>query len=158
MTFGHWGKPKKDEAITISPPTFTNLWNDVVAARCNELERSEAIGKASTRQHMSGRGTLYMWLEGKHWNEELRDEMVDVLWQAFDRAVVREYSDNGFQMYEWGPKDLFALRKNGQHLRMTIRTQSESVESCGDSVSRILELGGLIYPIFGLVSVARASK
>lgn len=157
MTFGHWGNLKKDEPIPISPPTFTNLWNDVVAASCNELECSEEIGKASTRQHMSGTGTLDMWLEGKHWNAQLRDEMVEVLRQAFDRAVVREYSDNGFQMYEWGPKDLFALRKNGQYLRMTMRTRSESEEGCGDIVSRILELGGLISPLFGLISVACAT-
>lgn len=49
MTFGHWGNIWKGETRPISPPTFTNLWNDVVAASCNELECSEEIGKASTR-------------------------------------------------------------------------------------------------------------
>jgi hypothetical protein len=65
------------------------------------------------------------------------DEMVAVLRQVFDRAVVREYADNDFQMYEWGPRDLFAVRKTGQSLRLVLRTQSESKGGCGDIVPMI---------------------
>jgi hypothetical protein len=162
MTFGHWGNLDKGESHPISPPTFTNLWNDVVAASCNDAECGDHIGKAKTPQHMGmSQGTLEMWLEGTFWGEEVRDGLVDVLRQAFDRAVVREYSDNGFQMYEWGPKDLFVIRKSNEYaydtMRMFIRTRQESEDGCGDIISRILELGGLVSPLFGLVSVACAS-
>jgi hypothetical protein len=162
VTMGHWGNLKKDEAIPISPPTFSNLWNAVVAASCNDAECGEHIGKTKTRQHMAmSQGTLEMWLEGTFWGEEVRDALVDVLRQAFDRAVVREYSDNGFQMYEWGPKDLFVIRKSNEYaydtMRMVLRTKGESEDGCGDIASRILELGGLISPLFGLVSVACAT-
>ena len=162
MTFGHWGNLKKDEPHPISPPTFTNLWNDVVAASCNDAECGDHIGKAKTPQHMGGmQGTLEMWLEGTFWGEEVRDGLVDVLRQAFDRAVVRENSDNGYQMYEWGPKDLFAIRKSNEYaydtMRMVLRTKTESEDGCGDIASRILELGGLSSPLFGLVSVACAT-
>jgi hypothetical protein len=122
----------------------------------------EHIGKAKTPQHMGGiQGTLEMWLEGTFWGEEVRDGLVDVLRQAFDRAVIRENSDNGFQMYEWGPKDLFAIRKSNEYaydtMRMVLRTKKESEDGCGNIASRILELGGLISPLFGLVSVACAT-
>lgn len=157
MTFGHWNLAKGEERPN-SPPTFTNLWNDVVAASCNALECGEHVGKAFTRQHMAGAGTLQMWLEGEYQREELRDEMLPVLRQAFDRAVARVYSDNGYQMYEWGPKHLFAMRESGQSLRMVLRTRSESEDGCGDIVSRILNPGGLVSPDFGLVSVACAAK
>ena len=101
LTFGHWCNLKKDEPYPISPPTFTNLWNDVVAASCNDAECGEHIGKAKRPQHMGGvQSTLEMWLEGTFWSEEVRDGLVDVLRQAFDRAVVRENSDNGSQVYE----------------------------------------------------------
>jgi hypothetical protein len=158
MTFGHWGNLKKGEERPVSPPTFTNLWESVVAASCNSLECGKHIGKASTRQYMDRpQPNLEMWLEGDYWEEALRDEMVAVLRQAFDRAVVREYADNGYQMYEWGPKDLFAVRKTGQSLRLVLRTQNESEDGCGDIVSRILEMGELVSPLFGLVSVACAT-
>jgi hypothetical protein len=163
VTFGQWFNLKKDESHPISPPTFSNLWNNVVAASCNDAECGEHIGKTTTQQHMhmSQSGTLEMWLEGTFWGEEVRDALVDVLRQAFDRAVVREYSDNGFQMYEWGPKDLFVIRRSNEYaydtMRMVLRTKSESEDGCGDIASRILELGGLISPLFGLVSVACAT-
>lgn len=162
MTFGHWDNLKKDKPHPISPPTFTNLWNDVVAASCNDAECGKHIGKAKTPQHMGAvQGTLEMWLEGTFWGEEVRDALVDVLRQAFDRAVVREDAGNGFQMYEWGPKDLFVIRKSNDYaydtMRMFIRTKKESEDGCGDIASRILELGGLISPLFGLVSVACAT-
>ena len=64
-------------------------------------------------------------------------------------------------MYEWGPKDLFVVRRSNDYasdeMRMFIRTKEESEDGCGDIISRILELGGLISPPFGLVSVACAS-
>jgi hypothetical protein len=159
MTFGHW---TLGEAHPISPPTFSNLWNEVVAASCNDAECGDHIGKAKTPQHMAGiPGTLEMWLEGTFWGEEVRDGLVDVLRQAFDRAVVREFSDNTYQMYEWGPKDLFVIRRSNDYasdeMRMFIRTKQESEDGCGDILSRILELGGLVSPLFGLVSVACAS-
>lgn len=162
VTFGQWFNLKKDETIPISPPTFTTLWDNVVAASCNDAECGEHIGKTKTQQHMHmSQGTLEMWLEGTFWGEEVRDALVDVLRQAFDRAVVREYSDNGYQMYEWGPKDLFVIRKSNEYaydtMRMVLRTKGESEDGCGDIASRILELGGLISPLFGLVSVACAT-
>lgn len=163
MTFGEWYNMKKDEVIPLSPPTFTNLWNDVVAASCNDVECGEHLGKAKTPQHMGGiQGTLEMWLEGVFWDEATRDGLVDILRQAFDKAIVREYVENGWQMYEWGPKDLFVIRRSNQysndHLRMVLRTKSESEDGCGDIISRILELGGLVSPLFGLVSVACATN
>jgi len=162
MTFGQWFNMKKGETHPISPPTFTNLWNDVVAASCNDAECGEHIGKAKTQQHMHmSQGTLEMWLEGTFWGEEVRDALVDVLRQAFDRAVVREFHHSGSAMYEWGPKDLFVIRRSNEYaydtMRMVLRTKRESEDGCGDIASRILELGGLISPLFGLVSVACAT-
>ncbi|GAB7331815.1 hypothetical protein MBLNU13_g03769t1 [Cladosporium sp. NU13] len=71
MTFGQLFNLKKGESHPISPPTFTNLWNDVVAASCNDAECGEHIGKASTKRHMHTiqGGTLEMWLEGTFWGE-----------------------------------------------------------------------------------------
>jgi hypothetical protein len=60
-------------------------------------------------------------------------------------------------MYEGGPKNLFAVRKTGQSLQLVLRTQSESEDGCGDIVSGILELGELISPLFGFVSIACAT-
>lgn len=162
MTFGEWPNLKKGETHPISPPTFTNLWNDVVAASCNDAEYGKHIGKAKTPQHMGGiQGTLEMWLEGTFWGEEVRDGLVDVLRQAFDRAVVREFHHSGKAMYEWGPKDLFVIRRSNEYaydtMRMILRTKGESEDGCGDIISRILELGGLVSPLFGLVSVACAT-
>lgn len=48
-----------------------------------------------------------MWLEGEFFGIEERDALVAVLREAFDKAIVREFSDNGYQGYEWGPKDMF---------------------------------------------------
>ena len=163
MTFGQWFNLKKGETHPISPPTFSNLWNDVVAASCNDAECGEHIGKATTQRHMhmSQGGTLEMWLEGTFWGEQVRDALVDVLRQAFDRAVVREFHHSESAMYEWGPKDLFVIRRSNEYaydtMRMVLRTKSESEDGCGDIASRILELGGLISPLFGLVSVACAT-
>jgi hypothetical protein len=162
MTFGQWFNLKKGETHPISPPTFTNLWDDVVAASCNDAECGEHIGKATTQQHMHmSQGTLEMWLGGTFWGEEIRDGLVDVLRQAFDKAVVREFHYSGSAMYEWGPKDLFAIRRSNEYaydtMRMVLRTKRESEDGCGDIASRILELGGLISPLFGLVSVACAT-
>ena len=109
VSWGRWVL-EKDEVMPLSPPGFTNLWNDVVAASCNIIECGSRVGKAKTAQYFQGvPGTLNMWLEGDYWDETIRDEMVAVLRQAFDKAVVREYYErNDYSMYEWGPKDLFA--------------------------------------------------
>lgn len=158
VSWGRWDL-EKDEVMPLSPPGFTNLWNDVVAASCNIIECGSHVGKAKTAQYFGGSpGTLNMWLEGDYWDETIRDEMVAVLRQAFDKAVVREYYErNDYSMYEWGPKDLFARHKGGDSLRMVMRTTSESEDGCGDIVSRILELGGLVSPLFGVVSVGCAT-
>lgn len=157
VSYGRWNL-KKDEVMPLSPPGFTNLWNDVVTASCNIIECGSHVGKAKTAQYFNSRpGTLNMWLEGDYWNETIRDEMVAVLRQAFDKAVVREYFNVDYAMYEWGPKDLFARHKGGDSLRMVMRTESESEDGCGDIVSRILELGGLVSPLFGIVSVGCAT-
>jgi hypothetical protein len=161
MTSGERPNLKKSEERPIFPPIFTNLWDNVVPASCNDVQCSEIIGKATTPQHMGGiQGTLEMWLEGVFYDEETRDEFFAVLEQAFDKAVIREFSDNLYQMYEWGPRDLIVVRKaNGStdHLHLKLRTKQESEDGCGGILSRILELGGLCSPGFGLVSVVFAT-
>lgn len=146
-----------DGVYPTSPTTFTNLWNDVVAASCNDAECDKHIGKAETaRYYHTHTGTLEMWLEGEFFGEERRDNLVGLLRQAFDRAIVRDQQTEK-AMAEFGPKDLFAKHTNGDSLRMVMRTPQESEEGCGDIISRVLSLGELISPIFGLVSIACAT-
>ena len=68
MTFGDWYQTwREGESRPISPPAFSNLWNEVVAASCNDAECGDHVGKAKTQQHMGmsqGTLTLEMWLEG----------------------------------------------------------------------------------------------
>lgn len=153
-TFGDWPDLKEGEERPISPPTFTNLWDNVVAASCNDVRCGEDIGTTKTPQHMGGiKGTLEMRLEGSFENVKTRDEIFAVLREAFDRSVVRDFPDNGFQMQESGPKHIFALTKDRDSLRAVISSRKESEEDCSDIVSRFMAHGELFSPMFGNVKV-----
>lgn len=158
MTWANWNNINGEE-LPISPPAFTELWNSVVEASCNELECGEHIGIAKAEQYHRGPPqTLHMWLECSFYDVERRDPLVALLRQAFDRAVVREWEDSGLAMGEWGPKDMCTKAENGDHLRFVLRTKTESEEGCGDIISRILAMGELVSPVFGVVNIACGTK